>query len=192
MLFDKAEFERWGWRVPFWLSLVLVVFSFVLRMRLQESPLFQKIKASGKASVNPLRESFTKWPNLKMVLIALFGAAAGQGVVWYTGQFYGVAFMQKTLMIEFKQSNYIIAPALGLLATPFFIFWGAMSDRWGRKWIMLAGCLIALDVSADLSPDGRDRVAGEQAARDQRRRTGGRAGYGEDGTDRQGERCGRG
>jgi MFS family permease len=143
VLFDKAEFERWGWRVPFWLSLVLVIFSFVLRMRLQESPLFQKIKASGKASVNPLRESFTKWPNLKLVLIALFGAAAGQGVVWYTGQFYALAFMQKTLMIEFKQSNYIIAPAL-LLATPFFIFWGAMSDRWGRKWIMLAGCLIAL------------------------------------------------
>lgn len=143
VLFTDAEFRAWGWRVPFWLSLLLVVFSFILRMRLQESPLFQKVKASGKASKNPLTESFGNWANLKIVLLALFGATAGQGVVWYTGQFYALAFIQKTLVIEFAQSNYIIGAAL-LLATPFFIVWGALSDRIGRKWIMLAGCLLAL------------------------------------------------
>ena len=143
VLFDKATFESWGWRVPFWISLLLVIFSLVLRMRLNESPMFLRMKASGRASVNPLKESFGNWTNLRLVLLALFGAAAGQGVVWYTGQFYAMAFIQKTLLIEFQQSIFIIAPAL-LLATPFFIFWGWLSDRVGRKWIMLAGCLLAL------------------------------------------------
>lgn len=143
VLFDKAAFEAWGWRVPFWISLLLVIFSLVLRMRLNESPLFLRMKSSGKASTNPLKESFGNWTNLRLVLLALFGAAAGQGVVWYTGQFYAMAFIQKTLLIEFQQSIFIIAPAL-LLATPFFIFWGWLSDRVGRKWIMLAGCLLAL------------------------------------------------
>lgn len=143
VLFDKESFESWGWRVPFWLSLLLVVFSLFLRLRLSESPLFQKMKASGKGSTNPLRDSFANPANLRLVIIALLGATAGQGVVWYTGQFYALAFLQKTMMIEFKQSNYIIAPAL-LLATPFFIFWGALSDRIGRKWIIIAGCAIAM------------------------------------------------
>lgn len=143
VLFDKETFESWGWRVPFWISLLLVAFSLVLRMRLRESPMFQKMKASGKGSKSPLRESFLDRANMKLVLLALFGAAAGQGVVWYTGQFYALAFMQKTMMVEFKQSNYIIAPAL-LLATPFFVFFGWLSDYVGRKWIIVAGCLIAL------------------------------------------------
>ena len=142
VLFTPADFKAWGWRVPFWISLILVAFSFMLRMRLKESPLFQRMKSTGKSSKSPLTESFGNWTNLKLVLIALFGATAGQGVVWYTGQFYALAFLQKTMLIEFKQSNYIIAAAL-LLATPFFIFWGWLSDRVGRKWIMMAGCLIA-------------------------------------------------
>ncbi len=142
VLFDKAEFESWGWRVPFWLSLVLVVFSLVLRMRLKESPLFAKMKSEGRTSRNPLVESFGRRENLRLVLIALLGATAGQGVVWYTGQFYALAYLQKTMMVEFRQSNYIIAAAL-LLTTPFFIFWGWISDIIGRKWIILAGCLIA-------------------------------------------------
>ena len=143
VLFDKAEFESWGWRVPFWLSLVLVIFSFVLRMRLRESPLFARMKAEGRGSTQPLRESFTKWPNLKLVLLALFGATAGQGVVWYTGQFYALAFVQKTMLVEFTQSNIIIAAAL-LIATPFFVFWGWLSDLIGRKWIIIAGCVLAV------------------------------------------------
>jgi MHS family proline/betaine transporter-like MFS transporter len=111
-------------------------------MQMAESPLFAKIKAEGKVSKNPLKESFTKKENLKLVLIALFGAAAGQGVVWYTGQFYALSFLQNTCKIEFIQTNYIIVTAL-LVGTPLFIFFGWWSDKVGRKYIMLSGMLLA-------------------------------------------------
>ncbi len=139
----EETFKTWGWRVPFLLSVALVVFSYILRLKLQESPLFQKVKASGKTSKNPLKESFGNWANLKLVLLALFGATAGQGVVWYTGQFYALTFLQKSLNVELVSSNYIIAIAL-LIATPFFVVFGALSDRIGRKPIMMAGCLLAV------------------------------------------------
>lgn len=136
-------FAEWGWRIPFLLSAVLVGVSIYMRLRMQESPLFAKIKAEGKVSLNPIKESFGKKENLKLVLIALFGATAGQGVVWYTGQFYALSFIQKTCHIEFVQSNYIIATAL-VIGTPLFIFFGWLSDRIGRKMIMMLGLLLAV------------------------------------------------
>jgi MFS family permease len=136
-------FSTWGWRIPFILSALLVGVSIFIRLRMQESPLFAKIKAEGKTSVNPIKESFGKKENLKLVLIALFGAAAGQGVVWYTGQFYALSFIQKTCQLEYVQSNYIMATAL-LIGTPLFVFFGALSDRVGRKFIMMAGMLLAV------------------------------------------------
>lgn len=137
-----ADFNSYGWRIPFLLSILLVMMSYYIRIRLQESPLFIQMKKEGKTSTNPIKESFGNKENLKLVLIALFGAAMGQGVVWYTGQFYALSFLQKTMNIEFVQSNIIIALAL-LLGTPLFIYFGALSDRIGRKKIMLAGMLIA-------------------------------------------------
>lgn len=136
-------FNEWGWRIPFLLSIVLVAFSYYLRLKMKESPLFQRMKSSGKGSKNPIKESFGNWYNLKYVLIALFGATAGQGVVWYTGQFYALFFMQKTLDIELAQSNIIIGVAL-LLATPFFVVMGSLSDKIGRKPIIMIGCLLAV------------------------------------------------
>jgi MFS family permease len=136
-------FSEWGWRIPFLLSAILVGISIYIRLRMEESPLFAKIKKEGKISKNPIKESFGKKENLRLVLIALFGAAAGQGVVWYTGQFYALSFLQKTCNLEFVQSNYIIATAL-VLATPLFIFFGWWSDRIGRKYIMLSGMLLAV------------------------------------------------
>ncbi|WP_345244182.1 MFS transporter [Nibrella saemangeumensis] len=136
-------FSSWGWRIPFLLSAFLVAISIYIRLKMSESPLFQKIKSEGKISKNPLAESFGKKDNLKMVLLALFGATAGQGVIWYTGQFYALSFIQKTCNIEFVQSNYIVAIAL-LIATPFFIIFGGLSDRIGRKGIMLAGMLLGV------------------------------------------------
>ncbi|MFN5168690.1 MAG: MFS transporter [Cyclobacteriaceae bacterium] len=137
------QFSTWGWRIPFLLSAFLVAISIYIRLRMQESPLFHKIKSEGKLAKNPIRESFTKKENLKLVLIALFGAAAGQGVVWYTGQFYALTFIQKTLSIEFVQSYYIIGTAL-VLGTPLFIVFGWWSDKVGRKYIMLAGMALAV------------------------------------------------
>jgi len=137
------DFEAWGWRIPFLLSIFLVVFSYYLRMKMKESPLFSRMKAAGKGSKNPIAESFLNWYNLRFVLIALFGATAGQGVVWYTGQFYALFFLQKTVMIELTQSNIIIGAAL-LIATPFFIIMGSLSDKIGRKPIILLGCLLAV------------------------------------------------
>ncbi|MFN8690514.1 MAG: MFS transporter, partial [Cyclobacteriaceae bacterium] len=137
------QFEAWGWRIPFLLSAFLVAISIYIRLRMQESPLFHKIKSEGKLAKNPIRESFTKKKNLRLVLIALFGAAAGQGVVWYTGQFYALTFIQKTLSIEFVQSYYIIGTAL-VIGTPLFIFFGWWSDKIGRKYIMLAGMLLSV------------------------------------------------
>ena len=139
----EEKFGAWGWRVPFLLSVVLVVFSYLLRLKLRESPLFQKVKASGKGSKNPLTESFGNWTNLRLVLLALFGATAGQGVVWYTGQFYALTFLQKALSVDLVSATYIIAIAL-LVGTPFFIVFGALSDRIGRKPIMMTGCLLAV------------------------------------------------
>jgi len=136
-------FNAWGWRVPFLLSSILVGVSIFIRMRMNESPLFSKLKAEGKVSTNPIKESFGKKENLKLVLLALFGATAGQGVVWYTGQFYALSFLQKTCNIEFVQSSTIVAVAL-LAATPFFIVFGWWSDKVGRKYIMMTGMLLAV------------------------------------------------
>lgn len=135
-------FNDWGWRVPFLLSIFLVGISVFIRMKMSESPLFAKLKKEGKTSANPLAESFKQKDNLKMVLLALLGATAGQGVVWYTGQFYALSFLQNACNIEFVQSNIIISIAL-VIGTPFFVIFGALSDKIGRKWIMMAGMLIA-------------------------------------------------
>jgi MFS family permease len=142
-LLTPEDFNNWGWRLPFLLSIVLVLVSVIIRMRMKESPLFSSLKAEGKTSVNPLKESFGHKLNLKMVLLALFGATMGQGVVWYTGQFYAQTFMLKTCNIESTQANTWIGIAL-LLATPFFVFFGWLSDKIGRKWIMLLGMLLAV------------------------------------------------
>ena len=132
-----------GWRIPFLISIFLVVISLYIRLRMKESPIFQHLKSGGMTSASPLVEAFTKWNNLKIVLISLFGATAGQGVVWYTGQFYALFYLQSILNVNATSANYIVAIAL-LLGLPFFIVFGALSDRWGRKWIILAGCLLAL------------------------------------------------
>ena len=142
MVMTPDDFNTYGWRIPFLLSVLLVIMSYYIRIRLQESPLFTQMKKEGKTSTNPIKESFANKENLKLVMIALFGAAMGQGVVWYTGQFYALSFLQKTMNIEFVQSNIIIAIAL-LLGTPFFIYFGSLSDRIGRKKIMLTGMLLA-------------------------------------------------
>jgi MFS family permease len=140
---DEKSFGVWGWRVPFWISIIMVGISVVIRMRMHESPLFAKAKAEGKTSTNPLKESFGNKFNFKFVLLALFGATMGQGVVWYTGQFYALSFIQNTLHIEIAQASKLIMYAIGF-ATPFFLVFGALSDKIGRKWIMLIGMLIAI------------------------------------------------
>jgi MFS family permease len=137
------EFAAWGWRIPFLLSAFLVAVSIYIRLKMEESPMFLKIKAAGTISKNPLKESFAKKENLGMVILALFGLTAGQGVVWYTGQFYALSFIQKTCAVDFVQSYQIIATAL-LIGTPLFIFFGSWSDKVGRKNIMLAGMLVAI------------------------------------------------
>ena len=138
----EEAFKEWGWRIPFLLSIVLVVFSYIIRMRLQESPLFKEMKAAGKTSKHPLKDAFSSKENWKIMAIALFGATAGQGVVWYTGQFFALYYLQTVLKIHFMTANFIVAVAL-LLATPFFVVFGALSDKIGRKKIILSGCLIA-------------------------------------------------
>ena len=138
-----AEFTEWGWRIPFILSAFLVAVSVFIRLRMQESPLFAKIKSEGKISKNPIKESFGKKENLKLVLLALFGATAGQGVVWYTGQFYAMTFIENTCKVEFVQTRNIIAIAL-LIGTPLFIYFGWLSDKIGRKMIMMVGMLAAV------------------------------------------------
>jgi len=135
-------FNSWGWRVPFIISIFLVGVSLYIRLRMKESPIFQQIKSAGMTSSKPLVEAFTKWGNLKRVLISLFGATAGQGVVWYTGQFYALFYLETVLKVNGQSVQYIIAIAL-LLAMPFFVVMGSLSDRIGRKWIMMAGCLLA-------------------------------------------------
>lgn len=137
------EFNDWGWRIPFLLSALLVGVSIYIRLKMAESPLFAKIKSEGKLSKNPLKESFGNKANLKLVLLALFGATAGQGVVWYTGQFYAMTFIERTLQVNQIQTWTIIAAAL-VLGTPLFIYFGWLSDRIGRKKIMMAGMLLAV------------------------------------------------
>lgn len=139
---SKETFAAWGWRLPFIVSILLVGVSLYIRLRMKESPIFQHIKSAGMTSTKPLTEAFTKWPNLKRVLISLFGATAGQGVVWYTGQFYALFYLQTILKVNPTSANYVVAIAL-ILAMPFFVFFGALSDRIGRKWIIMAGCLFA-------------------------------------------------
>jgi MFS family permease len=138
----EEAFASWGWRVPFLVSLVLLGVSLWIRLQLNESPVFQRMKAEGRTSRAPLTEAFGRWPNLRLVLIALFGAVAGQAVVWYTGQFYALFFLEKTLRVDGATANIMIAVALAI-ATPFFLFFGWLSDRIGRKPIILAGCLVA-------------------------------------------------
>jgi MFS family permease len=136
------SFNEWGWRIPFIISIFLIAISFYIRLKMEESPVFTKLKELGTTSKNPLKESFGNWSNLKWVLIALFGATAGQGVVWYTGQFYAMNFCIKNLAIDAAQIQWMLIPVL-LLSTPFFILFASLSDRIGRKGIMLSGILLA-------------------------------------------------
>jgi len=142
LLVEEEAFNAWGWRIPFLVSVLLLGVSVWIRLSMNESPAFTKMKSEGKTSKAPLSESFGQWRNLKIVILALVGLTMGQAVVWYTGQFYALFFMIQTLKIDMKTANILIATAL-LLATPFFIFFGSLSDRVGRKWIILGGCLIA-------------------------------------------------
>ena len=138
----EEAFKEWGWRIPFLVSILLLGVSLWIRLKLAESPAFARMKAEGRGSTTPLKDSFGKWPNLKLVLLALFGLAAGQAVVWYTGQFYALFFLEKTLKVDPALANVLIAISLAL-ATPFFVFWGWLSDKVGRKPIILIGCLLA-------------------------------------------------
>src|SRR5271163_4757048 len=137
------DFKAWGWRIPFLISIVLVTISLYIRLKMKESPIFSQIKSAGMTSTQPLTDAFAKWENLKRVLISLFGATAGQGVVWYTGQFYALFYLQTVLKVNGKTSNIIVAIAL-LIGMPFFTVFGALSDKIGRKWLMMAACLLAV------------------------------------------------
>jgi MFS family permease len=137
------NFEVWGWRVPFLLSIVLLGISVYIRLSMNESPAFQKMKAEGKTSKAPLTEAFGQWKNLKIVILALFGLVAGQAVVWYTGQFYALFFLTQVLKVDAKTANLLIAGSL-VIGTPFFIVFGALSDRIGRKMIIMLGLLLAI------------------------------------------------
>ena len=138
----EEAFAAWGWRLPFLISIVLLGISMWIRMQLNESPVFQKMKDEGTTSKAPLTEAFARWGNLRWVIIALFGAVAGQAVVWYAGQFYALFFLEKTLKVDGATANILIAIALAL-ATPFFVFFGWLSDKIGRKPIILGGCALA-------------------------------------------------
>ena len=140
---DKFSAEWGGWRYPFWISILLVGVSVLIRMRMSESPMFSKLKSEGKIAKNPLKESFGNKANFKMVLLALFGAVMGQGVVWYTGQFYAQSFIETVCKVEFVQSRNIMLIAI-LMATPGFVLFGWLSDKVGRKWIMLLGMFLAI------------------------------------------------
>ena len=139
---SAATFSSWGWRLPFIISIFLVGISLYIRLKMKESPIFSQLKSAGMTSAQPLREAFTQWANLKRVLISLFGATAGQGVVWYTGQFYALFYLQTILKVNGRSANYVVAFAL-LLGMPFFVFFGHLSDRIGRKHIIMAGLLLA-------------------------------------------------
>ena len=138
----EDAFKEWGWRIPFWVSAILLAVSMWIRMQLAESPVFLKMKSLGTTSKAPLSEAFGRWSNLKIVLISLLGAVMGQAVVWYTGQFYALYFLERTIKVDSATTNILIAIAL-VLATPGFVFFGWLSDRIGRKPIIMAGCLLA-------------------------------------------------
>ena len=141
---DAAFTAEWGgWRYPFWISILLVGISIYIRLKMKESPMYAALKEEGTTSVNPIKESFGHKANFKMVLLALFGAVMGQGVIWYTGQFYAQSFLENTVKIEFMQNREILLWAIAL-ATPFFLFFGWLSDKLGRKWIMLTGMLLGV------------------------------------------------
>jgi len=166
LAFGAEAFKEWGWRVPFLASTVLLGVSVWIRLKMSESPLFTKLKSEGRVSKNPLRESFANPTNLRYVLLALFGATAGQGVVWYTGQFYALTFLQKPLNLDWRWAYSLVAIALAL-GTPLFLVFGSLSDRIGRKRIMMAGCLLAaisyvpiyMGMTALVNPDGAAAVA---------------------------------
>jgi len=136
-------FKAWGWRIPFLASLILVAISLYIRLKMKESPIFSQLKSAKMTSAQPLKDAFTKWDNLKRVLVSLFGAVAGEGVVWYTGQFFALYFLQAILKVNPKHSNYLIAIAL-LIGMPLFTVFGALSDKIGRKKIMVIGFLLAV------------------------------------------------
>ncbi len=138
-----TDFDEWGWRIPFLVSVILLGVSVWIRLSLAESPAFQKMKAEGKQSKAPLTESFARWGNLKIVILALLGLTAGQAVVWYAGQFYALFFLTQTLKVDAQTANLMIAASL-IIGTPFFIVFGSLSDRIGRKPIIMAGCLLAM------------------------------------------------
>ncbi|MBG6187129.1 MULTISPECIES: MFS transporter [Flavobacterium] len=142
-ILTPEQFDEWGWRVPFWVSIVMVGVSYLIRKNMDESPVFAKAKSEGKTSTNPLKESFGNRYNLKFVLLALFGATMGQGVVWYTGQFYAMSFLKTVMSIDSSQVDTLLGIAL-ILGTPFFIFFGWLSDKVGRKYIMMGGMLLAI------------------------------------------------
>lgn len=139
----QETFEDWGWRIPFWISIVMVLVSFIIRRNMTESPVYSKLKSEGKTSTNPLKESFGNRYNFKFVLLALFGAVMGQGVIWYTGQFYAMNFIGKVCGVSNQQTDTIMAIAL-LLGTPAFVLFGSLSDKYGRKQIMMTGMLLAI------------------------------------------------
>lgn len=155
-------FKAWGWRVPFLISIFLVGVSLYIRLRMKESPIFEQIKSAGLTSATPLKEAFTQWANLKIVLTSLFGATAGQGVIWYTGQFYALFYLQSILKVNSTSANCIVAAAL-LAGMPLFVVMGALSDRIGRKRIMMAGCLLAVLSYVPIYKAMRD-VAGSEVA----------------------------
>ncbi len=133
------DFKSWGWRIPFLLSIILLVISIYIRLKLNESPMFLKMKAEGKGTQGAaVARASAQWANLKIVILALLGATAGQGVVWYTGQFYALFFLRTTLKVPFETVYMLIAASL-VIGTPFFIVFGRLSDKIGRKWIMMAG-----------------------------------------------------
>lgn len=168
------EFDSWGWRVPFWISILMVGVSYVIRKNMKESPLFAKAKKEGKTSANPLKESFGNKFNFKFVLLALFGAVMGQGVIWYTGQFYAMSFMQKVMNIDSAQVDSLMATAL-FLATPGFVLFGWLSDKIGRKSIMMAGMLLAIIAYRPIyskmfhSVNLKDKVVATDGVKDQRK-----------------------
>jgi MFS family permease len=141
-LMTDANWKAWGWRIPFLLSIILVAMSLYIRLKLKESPLYASIKSQGKTSLAPLKDSFGNWANFKIVLLVLLGATAGQGIIWYTGQFYALSFLQSVMKVDIVKASTIVAIAI-LIGMPFFTVFGALSDRIGRLKIMMAGNLIA-------------------------------------------------
>jgi MFS family permease len=140
---SKEDFTDWGWRIPFWVSIIMIGISYIIRRNMHESPVFTKVKEEGKVSTNPLKESFGNKLNFKFVLLALFGATMGQGVVWYTGQFYAMSFIEKTISVDKDIADNIMLISLAL-GTPFFVLFGWLSDKMSRKWIMMLGMFLAI------------------------------------------------